>query len=220
MSYYQHQTGSAVPWGRRAEGTLFAGAPNIYASWGAGGGATLPPVGMQIGQTPDVYAAWGAGAGARVPPMGVQIGQTPNIYAAWGAGGGARVPPVGVQIGQTPNIFAAWGAGGGARVPPFSARLGQAAPTGDGAAIGYTLASLIGAALGGGIIGFMSSGEREGAWTGAKFASGLTAFSDTWLFVREDNPGGALMTLVIGLGLLGAAFYDFSQRLRLQGAYE
>lgn len=65
----------------------------------------------------------------------------------------------------------------------------------------YVLASIGGAALGGGVVGFVAAGDVRGAATGALLTGGLSGVADGLALFRQDHrqSGGAL----VGLGVAG-----------------
>lgn len=121
---------------------------------------------------------------------------------------------------QTPNFPPGRGwtqAVGAGRRPGELAGLGQVEQTMSTGA--YAATSLLGATIGGAILGYVSSGDTEGAQTGALFSAGIGSLADAALFGRAGNPAGAMMMALVGLGTLGWSFARFqgAQRGRARG---
>lgn len=118
----------------------------------------------------------------------------------------------------SPNLHPAahYPRGGGQFVPAF---LGDVPAPGHslGAAdvstslpmIGYTAASLTGAALGGGLVGYIASHNGKGAVTGAAFTAGVAGISDAVTLGVQGNTGMAAAVGLAGLGALSWAIYRF-----------
>ena len=71
----------------------------------------------------------------------------------------------------------------------------------------YAAASLLGATVGGAVVGLVAAGNREGAVTGAVFTAGLTGVSDAMLLAREGHTGSAALMGLVGVVGLGAGLY-------------
>ena len=78
----------------------------------------------------------------------------------------------------------------------------------------YVVASLLGATLGGGLVGYVGARNAEGALTGSLFCASMAALSDGLLLSREDNPAGAALLAIAGLGGLSYTFIRFRTGLR------
>jgi hypothetical protein len=90
--------------------------------------------------------------------------------------------------------------------------LGAAPLEGGLAPVAYTLASLVGAAVGGALIGYIASEKREGAVRGAVFASGLAAISDAMLFFTTQRPASGMALGALGVSGVGWAVYQVMGR--------
>jgi hypothetical protein len=73
----------------------------------------------------------------------------------------------------------------------------------------YAALSTVGAAAGGALLGFVSSGHRDGAQTGAAFSAGVSALADAVLFAREGQQGATAAMALLGLGALSWSLYRF-----------
>lgn len=76
----------------------------------------------------------------------------------------------------------------------------------------YALASLVGAGVGGALVGYVASEKRGGAIRGAAFAAGLAALSDAYLFFTTDRAGTGLVVGAVGAGGIGWALRDMRRR--------
>jgi hypothetical protein len=91
--------------------------------------------------------------------------------------------------------------------------LGATAPLeGTLAPLAYTLASLVGAAVGGALIGYIASEKRQGAVRGAVFASGLAAVSDAMLLFSTQRLASGMALGALGLGGVGWSVYQVMGR--------
>ena len=77
----------------------------------------------------------------------------------------------------------------------------------------YAAGSLIGATIGGAMVGFVVSAEAPGALTGALFTGGLAALSDAVLFGRSAKPVPSMVMGVAGLAGMGTALYRMSRKM-------
>jgi hypothetical protein len=123
---------------------------------------------------------------------------------------------VGMQIPGRPEMVRLSGARGVGHLARLSA-VGQATDGGKVSTGAYATASLIGAAAGGAIIGYLSSADPEGAVTGGLFTTGLAGLSDAFLFAREGEGGAMLPMFAIGIGTLGWSLFRFSRALQAGG---
>lgn len=98
------------------------------------------------------------------------------------------------RLGQVPAV-----------VPSPGARLSTGA---------YVAASIVGATLGGALVGYVATQRKEGAVTGALFTGGMAALSDGLMLAREDMPSGAVVLALAGFGGLGWTFMRFQKGLR------
>lgn len=90
--------------------------------------------------------------------------------------------------------------------------IGQASDNGSQpTTTGYMLASTLGAAIGGGLIGFISSGSYSGALNGATFAGALASFADARFFYKTGQSGTALTLLAVGAGSLSLSLWRFGR---------
>ena len=101
--------------------------------------------------------------------------------------------------------------------PGLLSGVGQPAaqpPASDLSVGAYATASLLGAAAGGSLVGFLASADKEGALTGGLFTTGLAALSDAFLFTREGQPGAAFPMVAVGLAGLGWSLFRFASALQ------
>jgi uncharacterized membrane protein len=85
-------------------------------------------------------------------------------------------------------------------------------------ALGFSVASMIGSSVGGAMVGYISSGDEDGAITGMFFTGGLAALMDSALFLMEKNGTAATLMMLFGVSSMGAAVYRFKSK-RGGGAY-
>lgn len=74
--------------------------------------------------------------------------------------------------------------------------------------IGYSAASLLGAGLGGGLVGYIAAKNKFGALRGAYFAAGLAGVSDA-VSLSSSNRTAAVILGLLGLGGISLAIYQF-----------
>ena len=89
-----------------------------------------------------------------------------------------------------------------------TAGLGEAPLEGTLQPIAYTVASLVGAAVGGALIGYIASEKKEGAVRGAVFASGLSALSSAMLFISTQRLASGMTLGALGIGGVGWSVYQ------------
>ena len=89
--------------------------------------------------------------------------------------------------------------------------IGQTPEANGPTTTGYMLASTLGAAIGGGLIGFISSGSYSGALNGATFAGALASFADARFFYKTGQSGTALTLLAVGAGSLSLSLWRFGR---------
>ncbi len=97
--------------------------------------------------------------------------------------------------------------------PPIPmAGVGRAMSLGDGGegnALGFSVASMIGSSIGGAMVGYIASGNEEGAISGMFFTGGLAALMDSALFLMEKNHTAATLMMLFGTASMGASIYRF-----------
>jgi len=71
----------------------------------------------------------------------------------------------------------------------------------------WSAASLIGSTAGGALVGFVSSGSREGAISGALFTMGLSGVADAAMMGREGHGRAAALLGLTGVAGLAASLY-------------
>lgn len=79
---------------------------------------------------------------------------------------------------------------------------------------GYATASMLGGFAGGAIVGYLASGDPQGAVIGGGFTGGMAAVGDAFLFAREKKAGAATVVAVLGLTGIGLALYSSATRRR------
>ncbi len=72
----------------------------------------------------------------------------------------------------------------------------------------YTAASLLGAAVGGGLVGYVASESQQGTVRGAVFASGLAGVSDAMLFFATKQATAGVLVGAAGLGAIGWSLWQ------------
>lgn len=82
-------------------------------------------------------------------------------------------------------------------------------PSGNLSALAYSAASVAGAAIGGGLVGYVASKKGQGAITGAFFTTGVAAISDAVTLGTQSKTGMAAAVGVFGLGALAWSIYRF-----------
>ena len=92
------------------------------------------------------------------------------------------------------------------------AGLGQAPDDVDLTPQAYATASLIGANIGGGVLGYLASADGRGAAIGAAFAGGLAGLGNTVMLARERRKGAAVIMGVMGAASIAASIHLFAQR--------
>jgi hypothetical protein len=110
-----------------------------------------------------------------------------------------------------------WTQAVGAPIPGEIAGLGQLGVVTfdrDLAPGAYAAGSLIGATVGGAIVGYVASASPQGATTGALFTGGLAALSDSVLFGKSGESVLAMTMLLAGVGGMGLALYRMSREMR------
>ena len=104
-------------------------------------------------------------------------------------------------------------------VPTISG-IGQLDPYGEEAPLegkepsgaGYFIASTLGAALAGGLVGYLASGgKRTGAGVGAALLGGVRGLSDSAIFLKEGKKELALVGSLFSLVGIASAFYIFTE---------
>lgn len=74
----------------------------------------------------------------------------------------------------------------------------------------YSGASMLGASLGGGLVGYVASKNRRGAITGAALVAGIAGCSDALALGLQSRTGLAAILGIAGLGALSFAVYRFN----------
>jgi len=82
----------------------------------------------------------------------------------------------------------------------------------DPAVLFYVVASWVGATLGGGLVGYIASGKRDGAMLGGAFTAGLAGVSDAFLLNSQGRRGTAAAAGIVGLSALSWSLYRFNKR--------
>lgn len=107
-----------------------------------------------------------------------------------------------------------WVQATGAPIPGELAGLGLVSVDEELSIGAYAAGSLIGATLGGAVVGYVASASPQGATTGALFTAGLAALADATLFGKGKQPVPAMAMLLVGAGSMGTALYRMSRELR------
>jgi hypothetical protein len=100
--------------------------------------------------------------------------------------------------------------------PPIPmAGVGRAMSLGDAEggsnALGFSIASMIGSSIGGAMVGYIASGNEQGAISGLFFTGGLAALMDSGLFLMEKNTTAATLMMLFGVSAMGASVYRFKR---------
>ena len=81
-------------------------------------------------------------------------------------------------------------------------------------AVGYEAATVLGAAAGGGLVGYIAAKSKQGAIRGAAFSSGLALVADGVGAYKEQATGKAAILAVLGVLEAGWSVRDMMKSKR------
>jgi hypothetical protein len=74
-----------------------------------------------------------------------------------------------------------------------------------------TLGSLVGSGIAGGLTGYLASGKRAGAITGASFMAGVAMIAEAGGYFASDSKGSAAFVGLLGITGVGFAIHRFKR---------
>ena len=84
----------------------------------------------------------------------------------------------------------------------------------DMSAVGYEAATVLGAAAGGGLVGYVAAKSKQGVFRGAAFSSGLALIADGVTSWKETMKGKAAILAALGLLAAGWSVRDMMKHKR------
>jgi hypothetical protein len=84
----------------------------------------------------------------------------------------------------------------------------------DMTAVGYEAATVLGAAAGGGLVGYVAAKSKQGVFRGAAFSSGLALLADGVGAWKESAKGKAAVLGILGVLAAGWSVRDVMKKKR------
>jgi len=90
--------------------------------------------------------------------------------------------------------------------------LGNVTDVPDASPAAYAVGSIGGAAVGGGLVGFVAAGDAYGAVTGSLLTTGLTGLATAFAILRRERTGLGVALALGGLFSVGSAIWMSGRR--------